>query len=64
MNKVHFRSFMLGMFTAYGIYYITRKTSDGKSILDDLLEQPEEFMKEAKRNLISDAAKIIKRVIK
>ena len=64
MNKVHFRSFMLGMFTAYGIYYITRKTSDGKSILDDLLEQPEEFMKEAKGNLISDAAKIIKRVIK
>lgn len=64
MNKVHFRSFMLGMFTAYGIYYITRKTSDGKSILDDLLEQPEEFMKEAKSNLIRDAAKIIKRVIK
>jgi hypothetical protein len=56
----HFKSFLLGLFTAYGIYYITKKTSDGKSILDDLLANPAEFMQKVKDNVMHDAAQTIK----
>jgi hypothetical protein len=57
---INFKSFLLGMFTAYGIYYITKKEPDGKSILDDLLENPRDFMHKVKANALHDAAETIK----
>lgn len=52
------------MLTAYGVYYITRKSSGGRSILDDLLERPEKYLKEAKQGLIQDAAVALREMVK
>ena len=56
----HFKSFLLGLFTAYGIYYITKKAPDGNSILDDLLANTGEFMNSVKNKVMHDAAQTIK----
>lgn len=56
----HFKSFALGLFTAYGIYYITRKGSDGRSILDELLADPGAFMRQAKDLAVQDTVHAIK----
>ena len=60
----HFKSFLLGMLTAYGVYYITRKGSDGRSILDDVLERPEKYLRQAKAGLIEDAAHVLKEIVR
>jgi hypothetical protein len=59
----HFKSFMLGMLTAYGVYFITRKGPEGTSILDDLLENPAQYLRSAKEELLGDAAKVVKEII-
>ena len=41
------KTFLLGVGTAYAIYFITRKRIDGTSILDDLLDNPSLFMNNA-----------------
>lgn len=56
----HFKSFLFGLFTAYGIYYITRKGSDGKSVLDELLADPADFMQKAKDHAVHDTVQAIK----
>jgi len=54
------KSFMLGLFTAYGVYYLTRKGPDGKSVLDELLEDPSDFMRNAKDIAIRDSVQTVK----
>ncbi len=56
----HFKTFLLGIFTAYGVYYVTRKGADGKSILDELLANPGDFMQKAKNYAVQDTVKLIK----
>jgi hypothetical protein len=57
---IHLKSFLLGLFAAYGIYYITKKEPDGKSILDELLENPRDFMHKVKDIALHDAVQTIK----
>jgi len=40
----HFKSFRLGLLTAYGVYCITRKNAEGRSMPDDILEDPESVL--------------------
>lgn len=60
----HFKTFLLGMLTAYGIYYVTRRGENGKSILDDLLEHPGFYLNKAKEGLVEDAARAVKEIVK
>lgn len=55
---------MLGVMTAYGVYYITRKGEDGRSLLDELLDRPAEFMRAAKGELVNDTAHAVKEILK
>ena len=48
------------MGAAYGIYYITRKSPDGRSILDELLEHPKDFLNKAKSYAMADVVHILK----
>ena len=54
------KPFLLGLLTAYGIYFITRKGPEGRSILDDLLDRPDVFLKNAKNGLLEDTAKVVR----
>jgi hypothetical protein len=56
----NFKAFLLGMFTAYSIYFVTRKGPDGKSILDELIANPADFMRKAKDYAVRDTVKIIR----
>lgn len=58
------KPFLLGLLTAYGIYFITRKGPDGRSILDDLLDRPDEFLKKAKEDLLEDTAKVVRDIVR
>jgi hypothetical protein len=49
---------------AYGVYYITRKGADGRSVLDELLENPKDFLDNAKRHAIADVVETVKENIK
>jgi hypothetical protein len=60
----NFKAFLFGLFTAYGIYYISRKGPDGRSVLDELIENPGDFMDRLKKYAEHDLVKIIKNVIK
>jgi hypothetical protein len=60
----HFKTFVLGMLVAYGVYYVTRKGQDGKSILDDLLDHPDIYLKRAKEGLLEDTARTVKEIVK
>jgi hypothetical protein len=44
----HFKVFLLGVGTAFAVYYITRKDDEGKSILDEILDNPDELVDKAK----------------
>lgn len=39
----------LGAAVGYGIYYLTKEKENGKSILDELLEDAPEYMDRAKK---------------
>jgi hypothetical protein len=58
MNYI--KTFLLGVGAAYTVYYITRKGDDGRSILDDLLDHPEEFMNRAKKQALADVVETVK----
>jgi hypothetical protein len=58
MNYI--KSFLLGIGVAYSVYYITRKDYNGRSILDDLLDHPEEFMDRAKKQAVADVVETVK----
>ena len=59
----YFKTFFLGVFTAYGVYYITRKGADGRSILDELLDNPSRVMSAAENVVIRDTVHAIKEEI-
>jgi hypothetical protein len=59
----HFKTFLLGMGVAYGIYYITKKREDGTSIMDDLLDNPSDFMDRAKNIATDELARTVKKII-
>lgn len=44
----HYKTFLLGIGVAFGIYFITRKDENGVSILDELLDHPRDVMNNAK----------------
>ena len=48
------KPFLFGVVTAYTVYYITRKGTNGTSILDDLLDNPSLFLNKAKDYAIDD----------
>ncbi|MDO3645249.1 YtxH domain-containing protein [Mucilaginibacter sp. L3T2-6] len=54
------KTFLLGVGTAYAVYYITKKRRDGTSILDDLLDNPSLFMNKAKDYAIAEAIHTVK----
>jgi hypothetical protein len=56
----HFKTFLLGMAVAYGIYYITKKRENGTSLLDEMLDNPTEFVDRAKDYAIDEAIRTVK----
>jgi hypothetical protein len=54
------KTFLLGMGVAYGIYYLTRKDENGRSMLDEMLEHPEKFVAQAKNYATGETLKVIK----
>lgn len=58
-----FKAYILGVLSAYGVYYITRKGADGRSILDELLARPDVFMRRAKGEILADTAKVVKDIV-
>lgn len=44
----YFKIFLLGVGTAFAVYYITKRDEDGKSILDNILDNPDELVDKAK----------------
>lgn len=59
----HFKSFMLGVGVSFGVYYLTKKGPDGRSILDDILDNPKEFADRAKQQAIADVVATVKEQI-
>ena len=53
------KTFLLGMGTAYAIYYLTKKRPDGSSLLEDMLDNPALYLKKAKRELLADAVETV-----
>ena len=51
----HFKTFMLGVGFAFGVYYITKKDENGVSMLDELLDNPSDFVDRAKKYAIEEA---------
>lgn len=59
----HFKTFMLGVGVALGIYYITKKRPNGTSKLDDILDDPELYLEKVKDYAIAEGVRTLKRVI-
>ena len=59
----HFKSFMLGVGVSFGIYYLTKKDQFGRSILDDILDNPQQFVERAKDQAIADVVATVKEQI-
>jgi|GEM_PF-2339862 hypothetical protein len=56
----HIKTFLLGVGVAYTVYYITRKGDDGRSLLDELLDHPEEVIQRAKKQALVDVVETVK----
>lgn len=54
------KAYLLGLSTAYVVYFITRKRANGTSILDDLLEDPATVMRSAKDYAVGEAVQAVK----
>ncbi|MGF7081550.1 YtxH domain-containing protein [Mucilaginibacter sp. UYCu711] len=59
----HFKSFMLGVGVSFAVYYLTKKAPDGRSVLDDILDNPGDFAQRAKYQVISDVVETVKEKI-
>ncbi|EHQ25004.1 YtxH domain-containing protein [Mucilaginibacter paludis] len=59
----HIKSFLLGVGVSFGVYYLTKRRADGSSILDDILDNPEEFVHRAKNQAIADVVDTVKEKI-
>lgn len=58
------KTFLLGVGTAYLVYYLTRKRADGRSILDEMLDEPEVFIHQLKDRAISEALRAIRKTLR
>ena len=56
----HFKTFLLGVGAAFGVYYLTKKGPDGRSVLDDILDNPKAFAEKAKDYAIAEAVETVK----
>lgn len=54
------KTFLLGAGTAYAIYYLSKKRPDGRSILDDLLDNPSRFIRQVKDYAIEEVIQTVK----
>jgi hypothetical protein len=60
----HFKTFLLGAVAAYAVYYLSRKREeDGRSMLDDLLDDPSHFLNKAKDYAVDEAIRTVKQKI-
>ncbi len=59
----HFKSFLLGVGVSFGVYYLTKRGPDGRSVLDDILDNPREFAERAKDQAIADVVETVKEKI-
>jgi hypothetical protein len=60
----HFKSFLLGVGVSFGVYYLTKKGTDGRSVLDDILDNPRAFAEKAKDYAVAEVVETIKKEIK
>jgi len=51
MIMSHFKSFMLGVGVSFSIYYLTKRGPDGRSVLDEIQDNPKEFMERGRSRL-------------
>ena len=56
----HFKSFLLGIGVSFGIYYLTKRRPDGRSVLDEILDNPKEFAERARNQAIADIVEKVK----
>ncbi len=54
-----FKSFLLGIGVAYGVYYITRKDEAGRSLLDKLLERAKDSVDTANKAVDNGTAETV-----
>jgi len=60
------RTLVIGAAISYGIQYVTKKRKDGTSILDDLINDPSDFVNKAQdfaTEAVDHVAKTAKRTI-
>jgi hypothetical protein len=63
-NMGHFKTFLLGVGAAFAVYYLTRKDNEGKSILDDILENPDELIDKAKEYAMETVERTVHQLTK
>ena len=49
-----FKAFLLGVGVSYAVYFLNKKRKDGRSIMDDLLENPQKIMSDVKEQVIKE----------
>ena len=48
------KAFLLGVGVSYTVYFLNKKRKDGRSIMDDLLENPQKIMSDVKQQVIKE----------
>jgi len=56
----HIKSFLLGVGVSFGVYYLTKRGADGRSVLDEILDNPKEFAERARNQAIADIVEKVK----
>jgi len=57
------KSFMLGVGVSFAVYYLTKKGPDGRSVLDDILDNPKAFAEKAKDYAVAEVVQTVKNEI-
>jgi len=57
------KSFMFGVGVSFAVYYLTKKGPDGKSVLDDILDNPKGFAEKAKDYAVAEVVQTVKNEI-
>jgi hypothetical protein len=56
----YFKSFMLGVGVSFAVYYLTKKGPDGRSVLEDILDNPKAFAEKAKEYAVAEVVHTVK----
>jgi hypothetical protein len=59
----NFKSFMLGVGVSFAAYYLTKKGTDGRSVLDDIIDNPKAFAEKAKDYAMAEVVETVKKEI-